>query len=336
MATEDIHSNILSEQQTIEELIRDYQTTQSAIRWPIEAELEAAVKVSYRNQLATQLAHESAEVISRRYVYMTDAAMSELVDLVEQKLLKQPLHGYGIELGSGCALLAAVAAKRENVKAVLGLEVCENFDVLIEIVAASVLGDDAAKVIPVIGSFDDLKIPDNSLDFAVEHDSLHHSDDLPRSMTECARVLKPGGVLICFDRCHPNSVTDDDVNALLDHVYSTSFLKANGYPTDIVLTRRDNGEHEYRLFEWQAAAKAAALDFTHHCEFHKRITFKKAAKGLLSLLPKPIGKKLGAKKNTDIGATHQWVSQRLNATRSNHASILAPKQTTVMVFTKPK
>ncbi|WP_372716714.1 class I SAM-dependent methyltransferase [Novipirellula sp.] len=336
MATEDIYSDILNEHQTVDELITDYHVTQKAIRWPIEAALESAVKVSYRNQLATQLADESAEVISRRYVYMTEATMSELVDLVEQNLLEQPLQGYGIELGSGCALLAAVAAKRANVKAVMGLEVCENFDVLIQIVAASVLGKDATKVVPVIGSFDDLRIPDNSLDFAVEHDSLHHSDNLARSMTECARVLKPGGVLICFDRCHPNSVTDDDVNTMLDHVYSPHFLKANGYPSDIVLTRRENGEHEYRLFEWEAAAKTAGLEFTRRCEFHKRITFKKAAKGVISLFPNPIRKKWGVNKDCDLASTRKWVSQRLQAFNSDPDDMLAPKQTTVMIFTKPK
>ena len=57
-------------------------------------------------------------------------------------------------------------------------------------------------------------------------------------MTECARVLKPGGLLLCFDRCHDDSVSDADVERLLSKVYSRDFLVANCYPPDITLTRR--------------------------------------------------------------------------------------------------
>lgn len=336
MTKEAADPDILSDNESVSDMIAEYAVTRETIRWPVDAELEAAVKVSYRNRLATQLADKGADEIARKYVYLSDAAMTEMVDLVEQHVLSKPLHGVGIELGSGCGSLAAAVAKRTTVEAVFGLEVCENFDVLMEIVAASALGENASKVIPVIGSFDDLRIPDNSLDFAVEHDSLHHSDDLKTSMKECARVLKPGGVLICFDRCHPNSVSDDDVNEMLDHVYSSTFLQANGYPTDIVLTRRENGEHEYRLFEWQEAAQAAGLKFTRRCEFLKRVSFKKAAKGAMSIFPKPIKQAIFTSNNASVETARNWLSQKLGIIRSHEDWVLAPKRTTVLIITKPK
>jgi ubiquinone/menaquinone biosynthesis C-methylase UbiE len=293
------------------------------------------MKVSYRNQLATQLAGEEASVIARRYVYLSEGEMAEMVDLVERHLMERPFSGVGIELGSGCASLAAAVATRPQVRAVLGLEICENFDILMNKVARSVLGSEASKIIPVVGSFDDLRIPDDSLDFAVDHDSLHHSDDLETTIKECARVLKPGGVLVCFDRCHPNSVTDEDVERMLNHVYSPRFLKANGYPTDIRLTRGENGEHEYRLFEWQAATEAAGMELTRHCEMIPRVRSHKALKGALSLLPAAIRSKLYRTDNADLGTTVKWIGQGVQSVVGRAAdTILGPKKSSLLVMTK--
>jgi ubiquinone/menaquinone biosynthesis C-methylase UbiE len=334
MAIEQAKSNVMSFQD-VDDLIADYAKTRETVRWPIDAELEAAVKVSYRSQLAVQLAGESAAEINRRYVYLTDTQMKRMLDLVEQHVYPEPLAGIGLELGSGSGLLAVVAAARPQVKAVLALEVCENFDTLIRKVADSVLGKDATKVIPVVGSFDDLKIPDESLDFALDHDSLHHSDDLPRTMKECARVLKPGGFLVCFDRCHPDTVTDEQVKQMLDRVYTKEFLAFNSYPTDITLTRRENGEHEYRMFEWKAATEAAGLELVCYQNFCKEVRFKKAAKGMCALIPGFIRQKFYKTDNPSLIDTGKYIAQTLRKLAPG-APIYAPKKSNVLVMRKPK
>jgi len=321
--------------QDVDQLVRTYAQTRATVRWPVDAELEAAVKVSYRSQLARKLASETAEEINRRYVYLTDSEMGRMLDLVQQHLCPGPLVGVGLELGAGSGLLATMVADRPGVRAVLALEVCEDFDVLIEKVAESVLGAEASKVIPVVGSFDDLKIPDESIDFALDHDSLHHSDDLPRTMKECARVLKPGGVLICFDRCHPDTVTDAEVELMLDRVYTKEFLAFNSYPTDITLTRRENGEHEYRLFEWKSATKNAGLEFVAYRTFQKQISFRKAIKGLSALLPGPVRRQLYKSDNAKLTDTNKMIAQRIRSVIPN-APVYAPKRSDVLIMRKPK
>ncbi len=47
----------------------------------------------------------------------------------------------------------------------------------------------------VLGEGGRLPFPDARFDTAVSFDVFEHVDDLPRSLAECARVLKPGGVL---------------------------------------------------------------------------------------------------------------------------------------------
>ena len=332
MASE-VESNVMSFQD-VDELIETYAKTGETVYWPIDADLEAAVKVSYRSQLAVKLADESAAEINRRYVYLNDRQMKRMFDLVRQHVFPERMTGVGLELGSGSGLMSVVAAAEPGVKAVLALEVCENFDVLIQTVARSVLGDDASKVIPVVGSFDDLKIPDESIDFALDHDSLHHSDDLPTTMKECSRVLKPGGFLICFDRCHPNTVTDEQVKVMLDRVYTKEFLAFNSYPTDITLTRRENGEHEYRMFEWKAATEDAGMELVGYCDFKKEVTGKKALKGLSALIPRPLRRRLYKTDNPSLAATGEYIGQTLRKMFPG-APVYAPKKSNVLVMRKP-
>lgn len=317
---------------------RAYASTRQPLRWPVPDALRAAPAVTLRDHFALQLAARPAENIAERYVYMFPWQMAELVRLVERRYLPHPLRGRGIELGAGCGVLAAVAAARPDVEAVIALEVCEQVTArLVPVLAAHVLGGDADKVIPVVGSFDDLRIPDNSLDFAIENDSLHHSDDLAVTIGECARVLKPGGYLLCFDRCHDNSVTDAEVDRLLSKVYGPEFLVAHGYPPEMRLTRRDNGEHEYREFEWRRAGERAGLVLDVVQPVVGRVTLKKAVKGLCSRLPWSLRRRLYQTDNATPEHTAAWIRQYLRGFRLGRRSqdALAPKSTTVLVFRKP-
>lgn len=315
-----------------------YKSTRRPVQWPVPEALRASPAVTLRDHFALQLAARPAENIAERYVYMFPRQMAELVRLVERRYLPHPLRGRGIELGAGCGVLAAVAAAGPEVEAVIALEVCEQVTArLVPVLAAHVLGDDADKVIPVVGSFDDLRIPDSSLDFAIENDSLHHSDDLTVTIGECARVLKPGGYLLCFDRCHDNSVTDADVDRLLSKVYGPEFLVAHGYPPEMRLTRRDNGEHEYREFEWRRAGEHAGLVLDVVQPVVGRITLKKAVKGLCSRLPWSLRRRLYQTDNATPEHTAAWIRQCWRGFRPGHRSqdVLAPKSTTILVFRKP-
>ena len=53
------------------------------------------------------------------------------------------------------------------------------------------------------------------------------SDDFDRTFKEISRVLKPGGVLLCFDRAHPNYISSNQINDMLDIEYSSDYKKEN-------------------------------------------------------------------------------------------------------------
>jgi len=264
--------------------------------------------------------------------------MERLLNLAIRHTGAPRLAGNGIELGAGCALLSALVARSRSVDSVLALEVCEKMaELVVPKVSNWILGSKASKVIPVVGSFNDIQLPDCSLDFALEIDSLHHSGDLERTLRECARVLKPGGVVLCFDRCHPNSVSDVDVKDMLDMVYSREFLAANHYPVDINLTRRDNGEHEYRLYEWERAFAASGLSLLKTVRFAKAVSIKRAVKSLLAwlspnLLPRLVSRRAREREELGLWLRQKW--RQLVPTSFRNGSVLAPKETTVFYLRK--
>ena len=305
------------------------------LRWPVDPALAGSPAVANRDLFAAKLAGAPVDEAIRRYVYLGVRDMDALLRAGEQGLGFHPV-GTGVELGAGCGLLAATAASRPGVERVYAVEVCPAVTERLQPrVAQRVLSPAAAgRVVPTIGSFDDLRLPDASLDFALEIDSLHHSDDLVATLRECARVLKPGAALLCFDRCHPDSVTDAQVEEMLDRVYPRSFLVENGYPTDRPLTRRDNGEHEHRLREWVAAFDAAGFELAHR-RVRRPPGARRALKGLLGLAPGGLRRRLVRVDDAGVSTTAHAVARALGSRRARLGrSLVGPKETTAFLATR--
>ena len=340
---------VCADHEPVRTLIQEYQLNRIPIRWPIAPEATSAIDVFYRNGFIQRLARESVPRILESYVYFTVAEMKEMVALALRHLHGEPLRGVGLDLGSGSALLASVVAREKSVEAVLAIEICEQAaTLLMPKVASWVMGKDAHKVIPVVGSFNDLRLPNESIDFAVEIDSFHHSNDLALTFRECARVLKPGGTLLCFDRVWPNEHPDDDLKRLLEVIYPPAYLVAHGYPADLVLSRKANGEHEYKLAQWQQAFRTAGFDLVKLCKFMQKTSHRRALKGVLSILPEKVRRVFYQTDNATLETSRQWLSQQLIATRrllngrNNVAApdnwpqqdLFAPRETSVFFLRK--
>ena len=240
------------------------------LRWSIpQSELDSPA-VQNRNLFAQRFVNSPIEDALTTYTKMTLAESRHLIDITERHFLDRPFAGRGIELGAGTALLSCTLAARPAIENVTAVEYVPDVVRLIQprVLEHCLKPADRSKVTRALGSFDHIELPDESLDFAIEIGCLHHSNDLPLTMREIYRVLKKGGRLIGYDRVQPDSMSDDEVEALLERVYDRSFLERFGYPLDQRLTRRQNGEHEYRRREWQAAFDAAGFKDVqfHHLE----------------------------------------------------------------------
>lgn len=101
------------------------------------------------------------------------------------------------------------------------------------------------------GSFNEIPLPDSSIDYIVEENAFHHSNDLNATLKECVRVIKPGGKMILIDRFHKSSTSQKSIDYLLDLRNPISFWKLQGLEKAKSLTRREMGEHEIRVSEWK-------------------------------------------------------------------------------------
>jgi ubiquinone/menaquinone biosynthesis C-methylase UbiE len=225
---------------------------EQVIYWLEKESLMDIVYVHSRSFLgAYETAGKSLEQIEseiyREHIYISKIEFLEMVDVVLDHTKFVP-KGIGLELGAGCGALSIEIAKRfSEIEKVYAVEIVPE---ITEIAMCKLIEvTNASKVVPVLGSFDDIRLSDNQVDWIIEFDSLHHSFDLQRTLAEAARVLKHGGKLIAIDRAHWN--TSQKRRKELENVpYSKKFLIDRGWDENKVITRAENGEHEHLLTEY--------------------------------------------------------------------------------------
>jgi ubiquinone/menaquinone biosynthesis C-methylase UbiE len=300
--------------------------------WAIDPALATSPGIQARDRSAAMIAGMSVDQAAVLNGCLGPTDMQRLTIAARNHLLDAPLSGIGIELGAGLGVLSSTIAQSDEVQGVIAVEICANFvNLVIPVVASLVLGNRARRVVPTLGSFDALELDDESVDFAVEIDSLHHAEDLDAVLAECARVLKPGACLVSFDRAQPNEMPDWLRERMLDHEYSDRWIEENGYPPGVQMTRRENGEHEIRLREWTDAFTRAGFRLARVVNFVSAITPKLAGKAAISYLPTPLRRRLIAMPVPRDYFT-AWLRTRLAPTRDAVGSVVfAPKFTTGML-----
>jgi SAM-dependent methyltransferase len=87
-----------------------------------------------------------------------------------------------------------------------------------------------------------IDLPDGSVDIVYCRQALHHAQDLPLMIRECARVLRPGGTFIA---CREHVVDDDG--------QLQQFLAAHP------IHRLAGGEHAFALGDYVAAIQGSGL-----------------------------------------------------------------------------
>ena len=212
------------------------------------------------NQLVAQEASKKGfRAIIDEYVYIDSDYVEKTFNIIPRS--SELIFGVGIDLGGGVGCISSTLAKRDIVEKIYCIEVVEDVVKLCQpIVKREILKEKESKVISVVGDFDNLELDDNSVDFAVSWDSMHHSIHPVRTLKECKRVLKKNGILIIVDRAHNNSTPDSEIECMLNIKYDEDFLIKNHRAKDMILTRRENGEHEHRFFEWKRFFHEAGFD----------------------------------------------------------------------------
>lgn len=225
----------------------------SFVQWDIDEGLLNSPAITNRNLFAQKLALQSDSEIINQYAGLSpeniENEFSQIFEIV--KNLNIELKGIGLELGAGVGVLSAVAINCwPKIKQCYALEIVPKVIELLQPRAVKYIAKERSdKIIGVLGSFDKMNVKDKFFDFCIEYASLHHSNDLFQTLSEVARVLKPGAPLIAIDRAHSNKISDTQLKFMLDVQYSLEWKLRNGYSSS-ALSRAENGEHEIRMREW--------------------------------------------------------------------------------------
>ncbi|MDC0480059.1 class I SAM-dependent methyltransferase [Candidatus Marinimicrobia bacterium] len=241
--------------------------------WVENVDLENTPHILYRNEFAKKIKNLNPEKIIQLYTYQNMKSASNLISIIDN-YFTLPLSGIGVELGAGTGLFsnAFILYGAKKIYAVEIIpEITKN---IIPKVAEYYLKNNSTKIISVNGSFDNIRLPNNSIDFIFQYDSFHHSFNLGKTFKESYKKLKRGGVLVMIDRCHPDSFTNEKVNYLLNIKYDEKQLVDQGFPKGMGLTRRESGEHEYRRREWLIAINNAGFKIKLFRTFYNKITLK--------------------------------------------------------------
>src|SRR3989344_150572 len=228
------------------------------LNWPIDSQLKQETEKHYRTRFAQSLKDKDPLTTIRLMTFdgvvpkIEIQDLENLIDFVEKNFLKKKIKGIGVEVGSGPATFSPVLAKRGLVQKIYAVEVCESIvRLLMPKVVRYILDDNEQKVSGVMGSFDDMRLPSESVDFIFDFFSLHHSSDLSRTLKECHRILKKDGFIFCFDKARPDYFTSQDLDELLDKECFEEEKKVLDDP-DRIISRRMLGEREFRLRDWKS------------------------------------------------------------------------------------
>ncbi len=220
------------------------------IFWKFDRKIFKSEDYQLNNRIAKINSKKSFSDICEKYTHITLKNMEKVLKI--ERKISESIKGVGVDLGGGIGLMSSIIAKRRQLKKIYCVDIVKNAVIHCQpIIKKKVLGNKSYKVSSVIGSFDQLNLKSGSVDFCIAWDAMHHSLNIIKTLKEANRVLKKGGKLIIIDRGHNDETPDNEIKRMRNVVYSKAFLKENYLPLNKKLTRKMNGEHEYRFYEWE-------------------------------------------------------------------------------------
>ena len=187
------------------------------------------------------------------------------------RLMKINFDGNAADLGSGTGIGATILSYEPNFGNIYAVEFSEQFCTKIMPDVFDKFKANVNTISRVVGDFNNLETPDESLSLILDVDSFHHSEDLNITFQECHRVLKQGGVIVSINRAWPDSVSREELDSKLDIEFSDNWKNLYGIPTSQIFTRRDYGEHEYTIKEWCNYYKANGFSVYVFTQIHPPI-----------------------------------------------------------------
>ena len=260
-------------------------------------------------------------------------------ELLEERDLIPKIQGIGIEVGSGLALLSCAVKKLDvenSINGLIALEATKPFVTSgIGMTSREILGKNSNSILPCFGVFEEIPLEDNSIDFGIQIESLHHANSLSDAIEEISRIICPGGYFVSIDRSWVDTVSQATLESMLDHQYSREWLKGKNFDPNVKFTRRDNGEHEYRDCEWIEAFEKNGFRLVSLSFLHPKIEFWHVVKRIISIFH--LDRLFSIQVKSRPGVLRTYLAQTFGFKKFSFSNLLVsphPRPLTVMVLRK--
>jgi SAM-dependent methyltransferase len=265
--------------------------------------------------------------------------LQSLLDTLRRLDIFPELKGLGLELGAGLALFSVACLERDSerkIEGIVALEAVKTFvEKGIQRVGAELLAQRKNHLLPCYGVFENIPVSNETFDFAIQIESLHHADVLDVALKEISRVIRKGGLVVSLDRSWIDTTDPETLEEMLDHEYSEAWLKSKKFPTQNKFMRRDNGEHEYRDMDWISSFEKNGFNLALKVDLHPKIEWWHLIKRVLSILR--LSKVLGIKVEPRPGIIRSWIDQSLGFAPKLRRTLLRsphPRPLSFFVFKK--
>lgn len=159
---------------------------------------------------------------SRADLYLTSAVHAGGADLDRLQALAAAMRcGRALDLGCGAGH-ASFAMARGGAQRVTAFDPSADMLAVVERQAAE---RGHAVIEAALGSAESLPFPDRSFDLVATRYSAHHWASVPRALSECARVLSPGGRLVVIDVIAPEDPVLDTPLQVLEFLRDGSHVR---------------------------------------------------------------------------------------------------------------
>lgn len=178
--------------------------------------------------------------------------------------------GVGVDLAAGVCWTTALLSQIPEVDRVYAVEISKHRLTLLAPNVCDALDAQSDKIVRVLGSFYDVRLPDSSVDFCMMSQSFHHADEPLGLLAELRRILKPGSptLIIGEDPIYPSTNLLKRLKNVAKIVVPRRFYIAPPvykmfprfqelFPTDL-----ETGDHYYRIRDYRRMFEAGG--FTLH------------------------------------------------------------------------
>lgn len=170
--------------------------------------------------------------------------------------LPNVFKGKVIEIGAGTGLVSSQLSKFEEVDEIYSLDYDPYTVKKIMPLVQWALDAESNKIHRIIGSYNKMECDDNVFDTIVAVGAMHHSENLETTMSECFRVLKPGGRFIISDYALTGDLTQYEYSALMNKplMETDAANLEKGEVSTGIKTNSSISEHGRPAYIYKAAA----------------------------------------------------------------------------------